>query len=189
MHLLFATDKGTKTEWALAHIVWHSIYNADLHALLSSHKYWCTILPAMACNNLWFKQPVGDLCDIFANNHNGRAIPFQEDIHSFPIVCPLCLKLWVLLDFGPVGVGLVNESMPTLGTSRESAWVDTKATQLLEIALPLLWQNLDTLCIPVLIVHLCKLPTAGLLNHIKKLKIWLQIALFYPPSFTNGSKI
>ena len=57
----------------------------------------------------------------FCRDHNGRAISFQDVIHGSLIAFPLCLKLSVLLDFGHVGMRLVNESMPTLGASRESA--------------------------------------------------------------------
>jgi hypothetical protein len=98
---------------------------------------------------------VGDLCDGLAINHNGSAIPFQKVIHSFLVAFTLCLKLRVPIDCGLVGVELVNENIPTLATYRDSAQVDTKATQLLELALPLLRQHLDRLCIPVFIVCLC----------------------------------
>ncbi len=184
-HLLFAADKGasTKTEWALAHIVLHSICNAVPSTLLSSYEFECTILPAMAHKNLWFVCWIGDLCYVFLIDHNGRAVSFQKVIHGSLIAFPLCLKLGIALDFGLVGMGLVDESMPTLGTSRESAWIDTKATQLLEFTLPLLLQNLDRLCIPVFVVHLCELLMARLLNCIKELKIWLQIMLLCPSKF------
>jgi hypothetical protein len=44
-----------------------------------------------------------------------------SEIHGSPIAFPLCLKLRIALDFGIVGMGLVDESMPTLGASRKSA--------------------------------------------------------------------
>ncbi len=64
---------------------------------------------------------LGIFCWVFPIDHNGRAVSYQKFIHGSPIAFPLRLKLGVALDFGLVGIGLVDESMPTLGASRESA--------------------------------------------------------------------
>ncbi len=61
------------------------------------------------------------MCYIFPINNIGRAFSFQKVIHGSPIAFPLQLKLGIVFDFGLVGMGLTDESMPTFGTSRESA--------------------------------------------------------------------
>jgi hypothetical protein len=56
---------------------------------------------------------MGDLCYVFPIDHNERAVSSQKVIRGSLVAFPLRLKLGFVLDFGLVGMGLVNESIHT----------------------------------------------------------------------------